>query len=1676
VNGELIVATQVTLNSYLFKLLIYSLADPLSPQLVSNTTINYSFVSDLLVNSTGTAAFIPIFSLIQGFGGLIQDQTGSFLSLDLSNPSQPQLADVLFNDRGSPGGGDNPEHGGVLVNDNLAYVASTTSSGGDWSSGTGRLLIVNTSDPADLSEVGYLDIPGTVELTDVAISGNEALVVGNTGGYTGNIPNVSLSGNVTLTLLDISNPDDPQIVGSTIVTQETLGGTVVSLPNGEFLVSGTELNGQPVLLLVDPSDPTSLAVGATIVPSGVAGMTVSGNTLYATTNQGLSVYNVGPMAETPVTVSLEVPNNTGVSIVPNSFNVPPSQTIVGTDYDTLVWTETMAALDTNFTFTWQTTVSYLGSGETRAVTLGTFVTFTDQGTSGSLTLPATSVTGVPIIELIPTSQTTQPGGTATYDVRLTNPTNAQVTYYIYEQDDGNFFSVDLDQKNYDAADVTVGPEGTVDVPLAITTSSNAAPGDNSFTVTAESFDQPGALGTAQGDLTLAGTPVPQSDLNAYGWVATLTPSQATAGQGTSANYIVQLTNTGSTDERFSREVSGLPNGVYAYFPGNSQVDVPPGASNFVDQQLTLEVSPGTAPGSYPFTVTYTGYTDEDSPFTATAEGTLTVVANGVNVYLDPSSGNPGSTFDMLVYNTGTVQDTFDLSLGGPAALVSSLATDQVTLSPGSYQYVSITTSSVSFADPGTLELTATATSEGNPNVQDSARAELNIAPTQGMTAQFQPPVQVISVPGSTSFLLLVNNTGNTQDSYSATITGTTGPVTASLTGLDGNPTQSIPEFILPGLSTGAIMLQANLASSGLGTVTVQVQSLSNPSETVTAAAAVVGLSSSPTTPATPGAPTLLPADDSGIQGDDITDVTSPRLTGTAIPNALVELIDANNNILAWAATDASGNYTVQVPGPLSPGIYQYRVQAIDQSGGVSGPSNPLSLTIVAPPPIPAAPTLLPADDSGYQGDDVTDVASPHLTGTALADATVQLLDSNGNVLSTTTSDANGVYTVPVPGPLSVGTYQYRVQDIDQYGDVSSPSVPLSLTIVAAPPTPAAPTLLPADSNGSPGGETTTLTSPYLTGTGVGNAYIELLDAQNDLIAYEYLYVSGTYTIQVPGPLSVGSYSYRVREFDRYGDLSNPSPPQTITVVSAALTQPVIQLTASPGSTTTYGQSVSFTATVGPPASGDPTPTGSVQFQIDGSNFGSPVTLDDNGSATSAAISTLTAVGHTITALYSGDPIYAQGSQTLTQTVNPATPTVNVSAPNVTYDAAPYNALTSSVAGVNNANLGAASSFTYYAGMGTGGTDLGSTAPTAAGTYTVVGHYAGSADYAAADSVPTTFTIASLAITVTANPETKVYGTADAALTYQITSGSLAGTDTLTGSLTRAPGENVGSYAIGQGTLTAGLNYNLTFVVADLTITAATLVVTAGNLDINHGDSIPAPGYTVTGFVRGDTQAVLSGAPTFSTPPNANNAAGVYPITIGQGSLAATNYVFQFVAGRLTVHPKVTDVDIQWGKQTMSIMNLHRDLPFTDITAIDIVFSDDVTVTESDMALTSVTVPLYSFSGFRYNSAAHEATWTLPTALGIDQLMLALDGTSAKGVHTTTSNIPLLSNLGMGFSVLPGDVDGDGVVTVLDAVDVMNDMAANQPYSVWADVVGDGEVDMNDYLAVRIRKGTKLPGT
>jgi hypothetical protein len=92
------------------------------------------------------------------------------------------------------------------------------------------------------------------------------------------------------------------------------------------------------------------------------------------------------------------------------------------------------------------------------------------------------------------------------------------------------------------------------------------------------------------------------------------------------------------------------------------------------------------------------------------------------------------------------------------------------------------------------------------------------------------------------------------------------------------------------------------------------------------------------------------------------------------------------------------------------------------------------------------------------------------------------------------------------------------------------------------------------------------------------------------------------------------------------------------------------------------------------------------------------------------------------------------------------------------------------------------------------------------------------------------------VTVTADAKTKFVGAPDPALTYSAAPSLFSG-DAFTGALTRAAGEAVGQYAIQQGTLTAGSNYNITFVSADLSIVDTTTsildVYIAGSLKQSH---------------------------------------------------------------------------------------------------------------------------------------------------------------------------------------------------------------------------------------------------
>ncbi len=283
--------------------------------------------------------------------------------------------------------------------------------------------------------------------------------------------------------------------------------------------------------------------------------------------------------------------------------------------------------------------------------------------------------------------------------------------------------------------------------------------------------------------------------------------------------------------------------------------------------------------------------------------------------------------------------------------------------------------------------------------------------------------------------------------------------------------------------------------------------------------------------------------------------SDPSGAGGSMPSGIVSLAifaSTNNGPFTYWTT-----VTPTAPSALFTGqagdTYSFYSIATDAAGNVQPTLTAAQATTqvvrLQPPPPPASPSLVAADDSGRQGDGITDDDLPAFSGTAQAGTTIQLLIGT-NVVGTANVDASGRYTVSVQNPLSPGIYDFSVVASDSGGS-SEASEPFTLTIVAAPATPAAPTLLPADSNGSSGGETTTLTDPYLVGTTFPGATVLLLDASGVTVDTTVADGMGRYNIWISSPLSLGSHTFTVEAIDQYSDVSSLSPAQTITVVSSA---------------------------------------------------------------------------------------------------------------------------------------------------------------------------------------------------------------------------------------------------------------------------------------------------------------------------------------------------------------------------------------------------------------------------------------------------------------------------------------------------------------------------------------------
>jgi hypothetical protein len=163
-----------------------------------------------------------------------------------------------------------------------------------------------------------------------------------------------------------------------------------------------------------------------------------------------------------------------------------------------------------------------------------------------------------------------------------------------------------------------------------------------------------------------------------------------------------------------------------------------------------------------------------------------------------------------------------------------------------------------------------------------------------------------------------------------------------------------------------------------------------------------------------------------------------------------------------------------------------------------------------------------------------------------------------------------------------------------------------------------------------------------------------------------------------------------------------------------------------------------------------------------------------------------------------------------------------------------------------------------------------------------------------------FTITQAAASVTPNAASKVYGTADPALTGTVT--GFLSSDNVTAAYSRAAGETVsgGPYAIGA-VLSPGpvlSNYNITYNTAPFTITQAAASVTPNAASKVYVAADLAPTGTLTGFLPFDNVVA-----TYSRVAGERVTGGPYAITAVLSSTSAlSNYNITYNTAPFNITP------------------------------------------------------------------------------------------------------------------------------------------------------------------------------
>lgn len=288
-------------------------------------------------------------------------------------------------------------------------------------------------------------------------------------------------------------------------------------------------------------------------------------------------------------------------------------------------------------------------------------------------------------------------------------------------------------------------------------------------------------------------------------------------------------------------------------------------------------------------------------------------------------------------------------------------------------------------------------------------------------------------------------------------------------------------------------------------------------------------------PAAPSVPDLVAGSDSGSSPtDNITNDNTPTFTGTAEPNSTVTIL-ANAVPVGTGTADLSGNWSITTS-TLTDGSKSITATAANCVG--TGPASAALNPVVIDTAAPAAPTgldLATASDSGSStSDDLTNVATPTITGSAEAGSTVSLRSSVTGVTVIGTGAAAPAFSIVTStlssAPPSVA-HSLTATTTDVAGNTSVASTALVVTVDTTPPSvPSVPDMTGATDRGSSSSDNITSdNTPDFQITGDAGSTITIVSSVNGNVG-SAAGPSATVTVSTLTSLPAPSVSHNITAF------------------------------------------------------------------------------------------------------------------------------------------------------------------------------------------------------------------------------------------------------------------------------------------------------------------------------------------------------------------------------------------------------------------------------------------------------------------------------------------------------------------------------------------------------------------